>query len=274
MGKPIAKADRYEPLDVTERWFADLYRYIEPPGFIMSSQIDMSRSGGIIELARESGVRLTYSHIILRAVGLALHRMGELHCIVEGSRRLIPSTVDASIPVGGAGVRFAPATVVVRDIGRLTLPEVAAAMTQKSAAIRESEPEDFSKLRKVAFLLNRKWVRGMLIPRFLRSAKWRREYMGTVLVSFLKDVDSFVPLTPYPGLVVAAGQVRDTVVAESGKVCVRPVMNLSCCVDHKCWDGLTASRFMTAVKTILIEGELEAEFVATVMSQPAIALNN
>ncbi len=252
-------ADRSEPLDVTERWFADLYRYVDPPGFIMSVQIDMSRSRELIALARESGLRITWSHMVLRAVGLSLHRLGDLHCLVEHDRRLIPDTVDASIPVGGAGVKFAPATVVLRDIGRMPLPAVAAEMTEKSAAARASEPADFSKLRKAAFLLNRRWVRAWLIPSFLRSAKWRRQHMGTVLVSFLKDVEFFVPLTPYPGLVVAAGQVRDGVVVENGEMCVRPVMALSCCVDHKVWDGLTASQFMTEVKRILTSGELEGE---------------
>jgi len=267
-------SDRYEPLDVTERWFADLFRHVEPPGFILSSQIDMTRSRETIALAREAGLRLTYTHIVLRAVGLALDRMGELHCMIEGKRRLIPGSVDASFPVGGTGKRFMPATVVLRDIGRLSLPEIAAAMAEKAEEMRATESADFSKLRKVSFLLNRKWVRAMLMPLFLRSAKWRRDHMGTVMVTFLKDAEMFVPLTPYSGLIVAAGQVRDCVMAVNGKVCVRLAMTLSCCVDHKVWDGLTGAKFMTEVKKILVDGELEAELGSCLMNHhPAVAVN-
>ena len=48
--------------------------------------------------------------------------------------------------------------------------------------------------------------------RFLHSAAWRRQNMGTVHISFLKNIDAFVPLAPFVGLVVGAGKVRDKVV--------------------------------------------------------------
>lgn len=264
--------DSYEQLDASERWFSDLYRYVDPPGFILWSRIDMSRCREIIELARRSGIHITYSHLIVRAVGLALHRMQDLHCVVERSRRFIPSTVDASIPIGGTGLRFSPSTVVVRDIGRLKLAEVAAAMVDRAETARHSEPAELLKLRRLSFLINRKWFRALVIPRLLGSAKWRRQYMGTVTITFLKDIEGFLPMTPFAGLVVAAGQVHDAPVAVNGTVCVRPVINLSCCVDHKVWDGLTAARFMGDVKQILTGGELEAELEASLANEPASAL--
>jgi hypothetical protein len=83
--------------------------------------------------------------------------------------------------------------------------------------------------------------------------------MGTVHISFLKDVDFFTPLTPFVGIGLGAGQVSERVTVRDGKICIRPMMTISCCCDHAVWDGLTATRFMTGMKKILVEGELWGE---------------
>src|SRR5690349_5753854 len=126
----------FEPLDVTGRWSADLFRYVARPGFLVAGEIDMSQSREIIDAARGRGVRLTYSHLVVRAVGLALQRMGNLHCLMERSRRFIPGTVDAAVPVGGTGDRFLPTSMLLRDIGRKNLLEIAASMEKEAAVLR------------------------------------------------------------------------------------------------------------------------------------------
>ena len=263
----MSQTDRFEQLDTPERWFADLYRNFEPPGAITFCDIDMSRSRDLIALARERGLRLTYSHLVVRAVGLALQRMPEVNCLMENSRRLVCSTVDAAIPVGDTGVRFLPSAMLLRDIGRKNLPAIAAAMEVGAAALRSSEPAEMTALRKAAMLLNRKWIRTGLLRRFLGNAKWKRRHMGTVHISFLKDLDAFVPLAPFVGIVIGAGRVRDKVVAEDGEIQVRPYMTLGCCIDHKIWDGLNLSRFIVQVRRILVEGELITEIEGPAQKQ-------
>lgn len=269
----MPQTERFERLDVTERWSADLFQYVQRPGFFVVCDIDMTKSREIMQVARAGQIHLTYSHLVVRAVGLALHRMGELHCLMEGSRRWIPGTVDAAIPVGGTGDRFLPTSMLLRDIGRSNVLTIAASMEHEAAALRRSEPEDLKALRRAALLLNRKWIRAAFVRRFLKSARWRRQHMGTVHISFLKDVEFFTPLTPFVGIGIGAGQVRERVVARDGAVCVRPMMTISCCCDHAVWDGLTASRLMNEVKRILAEGELLAELEGSAESQalPVVA---
>ena len=268
----MPQSGRFEPIGITERWSADLFRSVQRPGFFLACDIDMRRSREIIREARTRQIRLTYSNLVVRAVGLALHRMGDLHCMMESSKRFIPATVDAAVPVGGTGNRFLPTSMLLRDIGRTTLLDIASAMQDQAASLRAEEPEDLRKLRRAAPVLNRGWIRRLLVRRFLKSAAWRHKHMGTVHISFLRDVDFFVPLTPFVGIGIGAGRVRDLAVVEDGAVNVRPVMTISCCGDHAVWDGLTASRFVNDLREILAGGELQTEVEETVQSQPIAAV--
>src|SRR5579872_1531016 len=208
----MPRSGRFESIGIIERWSADLFQFVPRPGFFLACDIDMSRSREIIRDAHMRQVRITYGNLLVRAVGLALHRMGDLHCMMESSRRYIPATVDAAVPVGGTGNRFLPASMLLRDIGRTRLGDISSEMAQQAASLRAAEPEHFKRLRRAAPLLNWEWIRSVLVRRFLRSAEWRHKNMGTVHISFLKDVDFFAPLTPFVGIGIGAGRVRDVAV--------------------------------------------------------------
>jgi len=258
--------ERFEQLDVTERWSVDLFQHVRRPGFFVTCEVDMTKSREIMEAARGLQVHLTYGHLVVRAIGLALHHMGDLHCLTEDSKRYIPGTVDAAIPVGGTGHRSMPTSMLLRDIGRNSLMSIAATMEREAAALRAGESADSRALRRAEFLLKFKWIRATLVRLFLKSAAWRRRHMGTVHISFLKGVDFFTPLTPFVGIGIGVGRVRERAVALDGAFCVRPMMSISCCCDHAVWDGLTASRFMSEVTAILGSGELRAEVEGSVES--------
>lgn len=260
-------AERFEQLDVTERWSAELFQRVRRPGFFVTCDVDMTKIREIMDAARGLQVHLTYGHFVVRAIGLALHHMGDLHCLTEDSKRCIPGTVDAAIPVGGTGHRSMPTSMLVRDIGGKKLMSIAATMEREAAALRAGDSADTRALRRAKFLLNRKWIRAALVRLFLKSAAWRRRHMGTVHISFLKEVEYFTPLTPFVGIGIGVGRVREKVVVLDGAVCIRPMMSISCCCDHAVWDGLTTSRFMTEVSRILGSGELRAEVEESVDSQ-------
>ncbi len=161
--------------------------------------------------------------------------------------------------------------MLLRDIGRAKLLEIAASMEKEAAVLRAGEPAEFKALRKMGFLLKRGWIRAALVRHFLKSAAWRRRYMGTVHISFLKDLDFFAPLTPFVGMGVGAGRVKERVVVQDGAVCIRPMMTISCSCDHAVWDGLTASRFINEVTSILADGGLRAELEESADSHPIAA---
>lgn len=267
----MPEGDRFEKLDVTERLAADLCDYGARPGFVTFSDIDMTASADLVALARDGNARLAYNHLIVRAVGLALHRVGEARGMVEKSRRFLPATIDAAIPVPGAGVRFLPASMLIRDIGRIDVVSIARAMEVQSSALRASGPAHFSELRRAAWLLNRSWIRSRLVRRFLHSAKRRKKHMGTVHFSFLRDVDVFAPLIPFVGTVIGAGRVRDKVVAQAGSAVVRPMMTVALCGDHKIWSGTAITRFTDELQRILVSAELRPEVEKAIRSETVLS---
>jgi hypothetical protein len=56
------------------------------------------------------GLRVTYTHVIVRAVALALARHPEVHVLVAGARRMRPETVDIALSVA-AETTYAHVTV-------------------------------------------------------------------------------------------------------------------------------------------------------------------
>lgn len=251
---------RTETLDVIERWFTDLFLALEAPVFFLQYDIDMTRSQELRDAAKLAGLRLTYGHLLVRAVALALHQLGDLHVMSDGHRRHLLDTVDVAVPVAGTGLRFAPGVMVLRDAGRMPLFELARQMDAAADVSRRSEADGIAALRRAAPLLKRRWLRMQVLRRCLRSVLWRRRYMGTVGVSILKDADFFVSLAPFTGLSVTAGSVKYRPLVAGGQVCARPVMKVACSVDHRIWDGETAERFMALVRDILVGGLLHAEF--------------
>ena len=101
----------------------------------------------------------------------------------------------------------------------------------------------------------------------LRSAwsrvAFRRKQVGTFHISCLSEVDAFAPLI-FPGLAsIATTRVKDRVVAENGKVLVRPMTTIYFAADHRAFDGMRAQKLLRAISDILESAELEQECAAT-----------
>ena len=52
---------------------------------------------------------------------------------------------------------------------------------------------------------------------------------------------------------------KDRVIAIDGAPAVRPVISLTCCADHRVWDGRAAEKFLLAVRCVLESSELLME---------------
>jgi pyruvate/2-oxoglutarate dehydrogenase complex dihydrolipoamide acyltransferase (E2) component len=89
----------------------------------------------------------------------------------------------------------------------------------------------------------------------MRNIEFRRQGAGTFQVSCLRDVDQFAPLLLAAGAILGTGRVRERVVVIDKTPQVRPTVIITCCADHKVWDGLRASKFLREVKGILEESD-------------------
>lgn len=249
--------DRYERLDYAERWLRDGLRVCEAPGFFEAIEVDMIRSKNVVERLRQSGIKGTYTHLLVRAVAIALLRHPELHKLVAGTQRLYPGQVDIGLSVAGNTI-VAP-TMVLEDAGRKNLRELATEIIKRTPEIRKQEMQMLTHLQKWGWLVPFGWLRRWILRFLLRQFWFRRQGVGTFQISCVANVDLLVPFMFNTSAILGVGRVRDRVVAIDNQPVVRPTLILACCVDHKVWDGVGAAKFLTELNRILESGELEQE---------------
>ncbi len=249
-------ADRYESLDWAERWFADAFRVIEPPGGFSAIDVDMSRSKLLVEKLRAGGIRATYNHVVVRAAALALSRHPELHVMAAGNRRVWPERVDVGLSVAGE-TSYAP-IMVLEDAGKKPLAALATEVLRRVPEVQAKEKKDLAGMRRLGRLIPFGFLRRAILRWLFRRLWFRRKLSGTFQVSCV-PIDLGVAYAFNTAGCLVVGRVHDKVIPVDGAPAVRPCVTLTMSFDHKVWDGARMAILFAEAKKILEEGELDGE---------------
>lgn len=254
--------DRYEPLDRADRWFIDIMRSVDPPGFVLFQQVDMTASREVIARLREQGSKATYTHLVTRAVALALARQPHLNRLILGRKVVHPGTVDLSLSVRTGLSMSAEPTIVVQNADRKGLVELYDEVTRRAAEVRATATEALEQNRRLTRIIPVGFVRRWLIRRMKNRMSMVRERLGAFHVTSSPGLQQAVPLI-FGGIgLLAICKVEDAVVARDGQPVVRPVCQLCMVGSHRIWKAAEASQFITEVQRILESGELTTEVPA------------
>lgn len=174
-------------------------------------------------IERRYRVKLTYSHLLIKALARALDDNPGCNVRFDeaNGQRVAYSQANIGLAVAAGEDLYVP---VVRNVGSLTLGEV---------AVRTSG-------------LTEKARNGRLLPADYEG--------GTVTISNLGmyDVDWFIPIiNPPEGAILGIGSIREQVVARDGQAVVRPVMQLVLSADHRCINGSQGAQLMECLKDLL-----------------------
>jgi len=251
-----ADMDKYVKLDYAQRWMRDGLSVVGAPGFFASLEVDMSQGNAVIDKLKRTGVRVTYTHLYIRAVALVLSRKPDLHQLVSNTCLLSPGTVDIGLSVSGS--MFVAPVLVIRDVARKSLVEIASEVADKVSGVRAQQEEFLEAVRKWGWLVPFGWLRRWYLRVLTKQLWFRRQGVGTFQVSCLPDVDQFVPFLFSTSAILGAGRVRDRVIVKDGQPHVTPTVILSCCADHKVWDGAKAATFLVELRELLISPQLES----------------
>jgi pyruvate dehydrogenase E2 component (dihydrolipoamide acetyltransferase) len=230
------------------------------PAFSLSIEADMTDARNLLAIAKSRGMRLTYTHVMVRAAALALSQNDDLNQMTGGNRVYQPEHIDIGLSIAG-DTSVAP-VMVIENSGAKALPEIAREIVERAPAVREADRVMRKALDRWGFIIPFGFIRRALLRALFRSVHFRRKGSGTFQVSIMKGADHVSTPVFSSSAALIVGSVRDKPVAIEGKgATILPMVTLICCADHRIWDGRAAYRFLDSVRNILESGRLTAEMM-------------
>jgi pyruvate/2-oxoglutarate dehydrogenase complex dihydrolipoamide acyltransferase (E2) component len=229
--------------------------------------VRMEKALAYIERFREKyGIRLTVTHLVTKAVAVALHRCPDANAILRFNKIYLRQGVTVSVLVvqtdqGDGKVDLTAAKIEHAE--NKSIKEMAEELQATIDRVRKRKEESLEKgkglVALVPFLFMNVFLKVLSFFMYtlnLRVPGVPRDAFGGATVTNVGSLGldmAFVPLVPYTRvpIFVAPGAVVDEPVVEDGKVVPGKVMRLCATFDHRFIDGLHASVLAKTVREVL-----------------------
>jgi pyruvate dehydrogenase E2 component (dihydrolipoamide acetyltransferase) len=240
------------------------------PSVYGSLDIDATAALEAIRMLRaKSGARITITHVVGRAVALAIRERPEINAIVRFGSLHRRETVDIFFQIAFEGGENLNGQKIERADEK-DLVTIAGELEAAARAVREKKAEGvraasrFSKMppsltglamRAGAFAT---YDLGLDLSRFGVPFDGFGSAMVTNVGSF-GLTSGFAPLVPMSRcpLLLLVGEVHDKPVARGGEVVVRPILPIGATFDHRLIDGYHAGKLATRFRTLLEDRDSE-----------------
>jgi len=196
------------------------------PHFYVTVQVDMTEAVRMREnliplFEAKKGVRLSFTHLLIKAVASALEKYPQLNATFEEDEIRIWKDVNIGIAVSLEDGLIVP---VLRGANKLDLFEIASQASELATKAREK------RLREDEF----------------SGGTFTLSNMGAV------GVDSFIAIINIPETaILATGRISDKPAVVDGELTIRKMMNMTLSADHRVVDGVTAAKFLQEIKRLL-----------------------
>jgi pyruvate dehydrogenase E2 component (dihydrolipoamide acetyltransferase) len=240
------------------RMAAGMWSKPSDPSIYGSMDIDATAPLAFLaEHQARTGTRVTITHLVARAVALALRDQPEINGKVRFWGRLEQrATVDIFVTVStGEGRDLSGARIDRAD--ERSLDEIAHELGGRARAIRSGEDASYQKsrglLKATPWWLARPatWLSDVLVNELhvdLPAQGMPRDPFGSALITSVGmfGIDTafapFVPLARCPMLILVP-EVRPRPWVAGDRLEIRPVLRLCATFDHRLVDGVAAGRF-------------------------------
>ncbi len=235
------------------------------PQFYGDLEVDASRLVAYVEDVRKAtGVRLTVTHLVGKAVAVALAEQPDVNGSAGFGRFRPRDGVDVFFIVAADAGRELTG-IKVRGTDHLPVVEVAAQIDARHRSLQSGGEDEMAAskalmnrlpapllgpaLRFTAFLTND-------LGLDLRRLGIPDQPFGGVMISSIGMwgvAKAYSPLAPYYRIPFLAlvGAVEDRPVAVDGEVVVRPMLTVTATFDHRYLDGFQAARMATTARAYL-----------------------
>lgn len=227
----------------------------------------MEKALAYIEVFRQkTGIRLTVTHLLARAMAEALRRCPEANAILRFNKIYLRKRITISmLVVQTDGGKVDLTSAKIDDAERKTLREIATEMEIAVQRVRQRKDAMLEKgkgtVQKVPHLLLNLFT--WMMSFFMYTLNWNMKWAGMPEDAFgsaiLTNVGSlgldtaYVPLVPYSRvpILLAPGAVKDAPVVENGQVVAGKIMNVNATFDHRFIDGFHASVLSTTLREMM-----------------------
>jgi pyruvate dehydrogenase E2 component (dihydrolipoamide acetyltransferase) len=196
------------------------------PHVTLASDIDMTkaidmRSALLPVIEKQTGLRLSFTEIILKAVGTALSRFPKVNVHFQNDEIIYKNEVNVGLAVAANDGLMVP---VIKNVDKKGLTAITVEAKDLSKRAREQ------KLR----------------PEELKGSTFTISNLG------MYPIDVFTPIINQPEIaILGVGRTQEKPVVINGKIEIRPIMTVSLSFDHRVIDGAPAAEFLAEVKRIL-----------------------
>jgi len=227
----------------------------EPQGGIINNrfEVDVTNIQKFIEETREkSGVRVTVTHVVVKAIGEMLKAAPDINGkIILG--KYVPfkhANVSLTCDVEGKDVNL----ICIEDVDKLTIEDIAEEINKKSKASKSKTDTGYvnrSKSLKYApsFIINLMLYFGLIVGQWMGKSinRWSlaAHPLGGAMVTNvgifgLKDGTAAVPTGGIGNCIIAVNKITDRAVVKDGKIEIVPTMIINVSIDHRFLDGSRA----------------------------------
>ncbi len=227
----------------------------------------MDKALAYIEAFRQkTGIRLTVTHLLAKAMAEALRRCPDANAILRFNRIYLRKRITIStLVVQTDGGKVDLTSAKIDDAEQKSLREISAELEAAVQKVRQRRDEALEKSKGTihslpyAFLNFFTW----LISFFMYTLNWDMTWAGMPKDAFgsaiITNVGSlgldtaYVPLVPYTRvpIFIAPGAIKDAPVVENGKVVPGKLMNVNASFDHRFIDGFHASILANTFREML-----------------------
>lgn len=241
-----------------------MWRPPDDPQIFGALDIDARAMLAKIAHARETGIRLTPTHFVGRALAHALVTVPDLNVQIRGGRVRQRESVDIFFITAVSGGHDLSGVKVV-DAGHKSVAEIATELAARSAKLRAGNDPEFKRTKQ---LTDR--APAWILRPLLRLSAYLSEDLGLDLPllglhpspfgsAMVTSVGSFglpqgfAPLAwmyDVP-ILVLVGELAERAVVEDGRVVPRTMLPITATIDHRYVDGWHVSHAMRAFREFL-----------------------
>ncbi|MGH2694155.1 MAG: 2-oxo acid dehydrogenase subunit E2 [Actinomycetota bacterium] len=228
-------------------------------------EIDATGALVFMEEAREvSGVKLTMTHMVGKALAHALGEHPDLNCHLYRGRLVRRESADVFFIVSAeSGAELSGVKVLHAD--QKPVVEIAQELARRVEAIRTGNDPEFGKTKKMFAAAPRRLLKlGFKLGSWLttdlnldlKRIGLPRDPFGSAMVSSVGMFGiqhAYAPLSPYYRIpfLVLVGEVAPKPTVVDNEIVARPMVTLSATLDHRYLDGFHAARLARSVREYL-----------------------